>query len=73
MIFVKIFQPAKALEIFLLSADYAIIIRGKYFPEPLSVHPIQTYPTDYFYFITQIKVIQQQAQRYAVPVAVFSK
>ncbi|MBQ7902118.1 MAG: hypothetical protein IJ362_00115, partial [Oscillospiraceae bacterium] len=26
-IFAKIFQPAKALEIFLLSADYAIIIR----------------------------------------------
>ncbi|MBQ7903233.1 MAG: hypothetical protein IJ362_05830, partial [Oscillospiraceae bacterium] len=28
-IFAKIFQPAKALEIFLLSADYAICIRGK--------------------------------------------
>ena len=32
MIFVKIFQPAKALEIFLLSADSAIYIRG--YPEP---------------------------------------
>ena len=30
--FVKIFQPAKALEIFLLSASYAIFIRGN--PEP---------------------------------------
>ena len=29
VIFVKIFQPAKALEIFLLSADSAIYIRGK--------------------------------------------
>ena len=29
VIFVKIFQPAKALEIFLLSADFAIYIRGK--------------------------------------------
>ena len=29
VISVKIFQPAKALEIFLLSADYAIYIRGK--------------------------------------------
>ena len=28
VIFVKIFQPAKALEIFLLSADFAFIIRG---------------------------------------------
>ncbi|MBQ7903869.1 MAG: hypothetical protein IJ362_09075, partial [Oscillospiraceae bacterium] len=34
-IFAKIFQPAKALEIFLLSADCAIIIRGNSFPEPL--------------------------------------
>ena len=32
VIFVKIFQPAKALEIFLLSADSAIYIRG--YPEP---------------------------------------
>ena len=31
-IFAKIFQPAKALEIFLLSADYAIVIRGNVFP-----------------------------------------
>ena len=45
MIFVKIFQPAKALEIFLLSADYAIYIRGKYFPEPLSVRQIQIFHT----------------------------
>ena len=29
VIFVKIFQPAKALEIFLLSADFAIYIRGQ--------------------------------------------
>ena len=41
VIFVKIFQPAKALEIFLLSADFAIVIRGKYFPEPLSFRQIQ--------------------------------
>jgi hypothetical protein len=44
-IFVKIFQPAKALEIFSLSADYAIYIRGKYFPEPLSVRKIPICPT----------------------------
>ena len=45
MIFVKIFQPAKALEIFLLSADFAIIIRGNHFPEPLSVRQIQIFLT----------------------------
>ena len=44
-LFAKIFQPAKALEIFLLSADYAIYIRGKYFPEPLSIRPIQIFLT----------------------------
>ena len=42
-IFVKIFQPAKALEIFSLSADSAIYIRGKYFPEPLSIRQIPIY------------------------------
>ena len=36
-IFAKIFQPAKALEIFLLSAATAIVTRGNSFPEPLSI------------------------------------
>ena len=57
-IFVKIFQPTEVLEIFLLSADSAIVIRGKYFPEPLSVHQIQIYPTDSNNFIQDQILVQ---------------